>query len=218
MSCIIVRDFGLIDWKVVFLEMHSFTVQRTMFSIDEIWFVEHYPIFTFGQRLNSKQINVKTNIPCVYTNRGGEITYHGPGQQIIYLLINIKLYNLNPRKLISIIENCVIKTLNYFSIVAYNKLFFPGVYVNNKKICSIGLRIINGFTLHGLSINVKMNLSPFNLITPCGDKYMKMTQISDFCSKTSFIQLKKKFLYNFVKILKIKKIIYKDIKKFKFFK
>ncbi|WP_343189615.1 lipoyl(octanoyl) transferase LipB [Buchnera aphidicola] len=214
---IIIRNLGLTNWKNVFYEMNKFTKKRNFFSKDEIWFVEHFPIFTVGQKLNIKKINIKTNIPYEHTNRGGEITYHGPGQQIIYLLINIKNKKIKPSFFITLIENIVIKTFNFFSIKSYKKKFFPGIYINKKKVCSIGLRIINGCTLHGLSINVDMNLSPFNLIFPCGDKFIKMTQLKDYSSNISFVKLKNIFLYYFTKFFNIKKIKYKGIRKMNLF-
>ncbi|KAF0685395.1 putative lipoyltransferase 2, mitochondrial, partial [Aphis craccivora] len=167
-------------WIKIVSEMNSFTDTRNSFTFDEIWFVEHYPIFT-----------------QVTSNRGGQITYHGPGQQILYFLIDLKRRKINIRELMDIMHILIIDTLNYFSIKSNIKKKAPGVYVKNKKICSLGLRIKKGCTLHGLSLNVDMDLTPFDYIYPCGDIYMKMTQIKEF---NSFLTLKD------IRIILIKKL------------
>jgi lipoyl(octanoyl) transferase len=185
------RNFGLKHWIEMFNKMHFFTKTRDIYTFDEIWFLEHYPIFTQGL-LNKKNIstsndNVLYNIPVVTTDRGGQITYHGPGQQILYFLIDLKRRKITIRDLINIMHNLIIETLDYFSIKSNIKKNSPGVYINNKKICSLGLRVKKGFTLHGLSLNVHMDLTPFNYIHPCGDVNMKMTQIKEF---NTFLTLK----------------------------
>jgi len=181
------RNLGIEDWLITVEKMNNFTISRNVYTFDEIWFVEHYPIFTQGQ-LNQKKENIifPNNIPLVNTDRGGQITYHGPGQQILYFLIDLKRRKISVRQLIDIMQKTVIETLNTFSIKAYTKKKSPGVYINKKKICSLGLRIKKGATLHGLALNVDMNLKPFNYIHPCGDVNIKMTQIKDFYSNVQF--------------------------------
>ncbi|QFQ32444.1 lipoyl(octanoyl) transferase LipB [Buchnera aphidicola (Aphis fabae)] len=195
------KNIGLIDWIKIVNEMNYFTEKRNSFTFDEIWFVEHYPIFTQGLLKQNYSIISKNNfindIPIVTANRGGQITYHGPGQQILYFLIDLKRRKINIRQLIDIIHILIIDTLKYFSIKSNIKKNAPGVYVNNKKICSLGLRIKKGCTLHGLSLNVDMDLTPFDYIYPCGDIYMKMTQIKEF---NFFLTLKD------IRIILIKKL------------
>lgn len=197
---IFLRNLGIEHWLTTFNKMNNFIISRNPCTYDEIWFVEHYPIFTQGQSNEQKNLIVSNDIPVVQTNRGGQITYHGPGQQILYFLIDLKRRKMNIRQLINIMEQTVIETLNNFSIQAYTKKKMPGVYINEKKICSLGLRIKKGFTLHGLALNVNMNLTPFNYIHPCGDKNMKMTQIKDFNSN--------------VKLKDVRFILIKELSKF----
>ncbi|CAL4326329.1 lipoyl(octanoyl) transferase LipB [Buchnera aphidicola] len=174
------RLLGLENWLTTFNKMNNFTILRNVDTFDEIWFVEHYPIFTQGQMKKKENINFIHNIPIVNSDRGGQITYHGPGQQILYFLINLKRRKINIRQLIDIMEKTVIETLKNFSIKGHVRKKLPGVYVNKKKICSLGLRIKKGSTLHGLALNVNMDLTPFNYINPCGDINIKMTQIKCF--------------------------------------
>jgi lipoyl(octanoyl) transferase len=185
----------------MFNKMHAFTEVRNINTYDEIWFLEHYPIFTQGllQKINTITYNndILHDIPIVSTDRGGQITYHGPGQQILYFLIDLKRRKITIRDLINIMQNLIIETLNYFSIKSHIKKNSPGVYVNNKKISSLGLRVKKGFTLHGLSLNVDMDLTPFNYIYPCGDINIKMTQVKEF---NSFLTL------NDIRVILIKKL------------
>ncbi len=195
------KNIGLIDWIIISDKMNLFTEKRDNFTFDEIWFAEHYPIFTTGLLKKDNSIKFKNNfinnIPVVTSNRGGQITYHGPGQQMLYFLIDLKRRKINIRQFIDIMHILIIDTLNYFSIKSKIKKKAPGVYVNDKKICSFGLRIKKGCTLHGLSLNVDMDLNPFNYIHPCGDMYIKMTQIKEF---SSFLTLKD------IRVILIKKL------------
>ncbi|WP_343154492.1 lipoyl(octanoyl) transferase LipB [Buchnera aphidicola (Aphis aurantii)] len=181
------KNVGLIDWIKISNEMNDFTEKRNSFTFDEIWFGEHYPVFTQGLLTSNNlkisiQDNYINNIPIFTTNRGGQITYHGPGQQILYFLIDLKRRKINIRKLIDIMHTLILDTLNYFCINAYIRPKAPGIYINNKKICFFGLRIKKGCTLHGLSLNVDMDLAPFEYIHPCGDMHIKVTQIKEFNS------------------------------------
>ncbi|QCI18247.1 lipoyl(octanoyl) transferase LipB [Buchnera aphidicola (Aphis nasturtii)] len=178
------KNIGLIDWIITSDKMNRFTEKRNSFTFDEIWFVEHYPVFTKGLLEKNYSIisknNFINNIPVMTSNRGGKITYHGPGQQMLYFLIDLKRRQINIRQFIDIMHILIVETLNYFSIKSKTKKKFPGIYANDKKICSLGLRVKKGCTLHGLSLNVDMDLTPFNYIHPCGDLYIKMTQIKEF--------------------------------------
>lgn len=198
---IIVRDLGLCNWEITEKKMIQFTKNRNNNTIDEIWLVEHFPIYTIGKKKLNNNIHIQ-KIPIRFTNRGGKITYHGPGQQIMYILLNLKRYNLKINNFINIIEKCVIKTLKYFSIFGRKNSFSPGIYVNNRKICSYGIQIQNGFSLHGLALNVCMDLKPFNFIDPCGNKDIQMTQMKFFKPDIELSDVKNIIAKNFIKLLK----------------
>ncbi|WP_232230634.1 MULTISPECIES: lipoyl(octanoyl) transferase LipB [Alteromonas] len=155
--------------------MQRFTDDRDSDTIDEIWLVEHDPVFTQGQAGKAEHILVPGDIPVVQVDRGGQVTYHGPGQQVIYLLLNIKRRKLGVRHLVTAMEEAVVGLLAQYDVVAYPKPDAPGVYVNEQKVCSLGLRIRNGCSFHGLALNVNMDLSPFQRINPCGYAGMEMT-------------------------------------------
>lgn len=184
--------------------MQNFTKQRILTTQDEIWFLEHYPVFTQGTAGKDEHIleNI-TNIKVIRTDRGGQVTYHGPGQLIVYFLLNLSNNKLTLKKLITILSKSIIELLDYYNIIGYTKEHAPGVYVNDNKICSIGLKLSRGCTYHGLSLNIDMDLQPFKQINPCGYTNLKMTQLSDFISKNiiniNFIsqQLQKILINNF---------------------
>ncbi|CAL4042933.1 lipoyl(octanoyl) transferase LipB [Buchnera aphidicola] len=208
-NSIIVRDLGLQHWKIVSDLMQAFTTIRTVETLDELWCVEHYPIFTLGSLGTRKDIIKPVKIPIMHTNRGGKITYHGPGQQIIYLLLDLKRRNISVRNIISLIENSVVDTLNYFFIKSHIMHEYPGVFVKNKKICSFGLRIKKGCSLHGFSLNVCMDMRPFSYIYPCGNKKINMTQIYDFKKNINCTTIKLVLIKKIVNFLKISSIFYK---------
>lgn len=203
------RDLGIEHWSNTFEKMNNFTISRNFYTLDEIWFVEHYPIFTQGQLNQKPNLKYIKNIPIVNVNRGGQITYHGPGQQILYFLIDLKRRKLNIRQLIDIMERTIITTLNELSIKkAYTKIKSPGVYIHKKKICSLGLRVKKYLTLHGLAINVNMDLTPFSYICPCGDINIRMTQIKEFKKDITLEHLRNilvKILSNFFCVMMVKK-------------
>ncbi|QCI22716.1 lipoyl(octanoyl) transferase LipB [Buchnera aphidicola] len=198
------RNLGLENWLTTIKKMNNFTKLRNVYTFDEIWFVEHHPIFTQGQLQEKENIIFSSDIPIVKTDRGGQITYHGPGQQVLYFLIDLKRRKISVRQLIDIMQKIVIETLSNFSLEAYTKEKAPGVYINKKKICSLGLRIKKGSTLHGLALNIDMNLKPFNYIYPCGDMNIKMTQMKNFNAK---IKLKDVQIILIEKISKFFKVI-----------
>jgi lipoyl(octanoyl) transferase len=177
---IIINNLGLQDYTTVWQAMQDFTVQRDADTPDELWIVEHPPVYTLG--LNGKREHLLLNtgdIPVIHSDRGGQITYHAPGQVIIYTLLDIKRRNINIRQLVSLLEQTMIDTLAYYGIVAFAKADAPGVYVKGKKIGSIGIRIKQHCSYHGLSFNNAMDLTPFNFINPCGFKDLKVTQLAD---------------------------------------
>ncbi|NIH16611.1 MAG: lipoyl(octanoyl) transferase LipB [Buchnera aphidicola (Periphyllus lyropictus)] len=210
MKKIYVRNLKKTHWNNIFHAMHCFTDNRSLSTKDELWFTEHHPIFTKGNSEKNENIikNLK-NISVMNCDRGGKITYHGPGQQLVYILVNFKLLGINIKNFIFLIHQVVLKTLKYFFINGYIIKKFPGVYINNKKFCSIGFRIKNYCSLHGISYNINTNLTPYNYIYPCGNKSMKMINLIDLLPGITMNIFRKKFIQNFSKIFKYK-IIYKS--------
>ncbi|QIW16667.1 octanoyltransferase [Pasteurellaceae bacterium RH1A] len=188
MTQLIIRQLGLRDYQETFDAMHSFTDSRTADTADEIWLVQHPPVFTQGQAGKPEHLLNPTKIPVVQSDRGGQITYHGPGQQVMYVMIDIKRLKaegkeVNVRQLVTALEQCVVKTLADYGIEAYPKPDAPGVYIDGKKICSLGLRIRQGCSFHGLALNINMDLTPFRNINPCGYAGLEMCQLKDFVAE-----------------------------------
>jgi len=177
---LLVRRSGLRDWQSVSDAMHHYTDQRDSLSRDEIWLVEHPPVFTQGQAGKAEHLLMPGDIPVVQSARGGQVTYHGPGQQVMYVLIDIKRRKIGVRQLVTALEETVITTLAGFGVSARARPDAPGVYVGEQKICSLGLRIRKGCSFHGLALNVAMDLAPFSRINPCGYAGMSMTQLQHF--------------------------------------
>ena len=183
---IIIRTLpGLQDYTTCWQAMKAFTDQRHADTIDEMWLLEHAPVFTQGQNGKAEHVLNPGDIPIVQTDRGGQITYHGPGQVVIYTLIDVKRKKLNVRELVTQLEQAVIQLLADYSIEAKARCDAPGVYVNQKKICSVGLRIRRGCSYHGLAFNVAMDLEPFSRINPCGYAELEMTQLSELAGPQS---------------------------------
>lgn len=160
--------------------MVEFTENRTENTSDEIWLVEHFPVYTQGRHGKPEHIvNQKIDIPIIQSDRGGQITYHAPGQAIIYCLFDLKRLKLGIRRFVCLIEKSCIKLLKMYGVHSHTVADAPGIYVNDKKIASLGLRVKNKSTYHGIAINVNMDLSPFECINPCGYQNLKMTQIYD---------------------------------------
>ena len=159
-------------------------VQAKSFK-DQIWLLEHPPVFTLGTAADKAHVLNPGDIPVIQTDRGGEVTFHGPGQLVIYFLLDIKQKKLGPKTLVANLQNLIQKILQHYSIESSFVEGAPGVYVGEKKIASIGLRISKGRTYHGISLNVDMDLMPFSLINPCGYEGLEVTQISDFDSNVT---------------------------------
>lgn len=173
--------------------MRDFTLERTAETPDEIWFVEHPPVFTQGQAGKAEHLLNPGDIPVVQTDRGGQVTYHGPGQLVVYFLLNLKRQNFTVRDLVTTIEQTTIDVLASYGVTACSKPEAPGVYVGDAKMASLGLRIKRGFTYHGLALNVDMDLEPFTRINPCGFKNMPITQLADFVPKPSMSEVQERF-------------------------
>ena len=181
---LIVRQLGLQDYQEIWYKMQDFTDNRNAETIDEVWLVEHYPVFTQGQAGKPEHLLQSGAIPLVQSDRGGQITYHGPGQQVMYVLIDIRRHqNLNVRQLVTALEQSVVRTLADYAIEGYSKVDAPGVYIDGKKICSLGLRIRKGCSFHGLAFNINMDLQPFHYINPCGYAGLEMCQLADFIGR-----------------------------------
>lgn len=184
-----IRSLGITDFEATCRAMQTFTLTRTPDTQDEIWLTEHPPVYTLG--LNKKHLRMphQSAVPIIETDRGGKITYHGPGQAIVYVLLDLKRYALNIRQLVSILEASVTDLLATYQIPAFVLPNAPGVYVTHyqetAKIASLGLRIKNHCSYHGLSINVDMDLSPFNAIDPCGYAGLQVAQLKDLAIKIS---------------------------------
>ena len=190
---LITRHLGLTEYQATLLAMQTFTANRSDNTSDEIWLTEHNSVYTLG--LNRKNIRLPQNdIPVILVDRGGKITYHGLGQIIIYVLIDLKRRNMNVRQLVNIIEASIIELLSEFGVIANAKQDAPGVYVAEKKIASLGLRLKNNCCYHGLSLNADMNLAPFKAIDPCGYVGLEVTQTKDLGITLSNDVLGKKLL------------------------
>lgn len=174
-----IRQLGITDYTKTWREMQLFTASRISETADEIWLTEHPPVFTLGLNRKEVRLPAESTIPVVHADRGGKITYHGPGQVIIYVLLDLKRWQLNIRQLVSLIEQSIITLLASYHITATTRKDAPGVYVGDCKVASLGLRVKNDCCYHGLSLNVNMDLAPFLLIDPCGYAGLTMTQTSD---------------------------------------
>ena len=175
------RHLGLIDYSKAF-DLMKKHIQEKDFK-DEIWFLEHNPVFTLGTAANKKHILSSGEIPVFQSDRGGEVTYHGPGQLVIYFLVNVKKHNIGPKEFVSKLQDFVKELLEEYSIESNFVAGAPGVYINEEKIASIGIRFSRGKSYHGVSINVDMNLKPFYQINPCRYENLSVTQISNHFEK-----------------------------------
>ncbi|WP_435947565.1 lipoyl(octanoyl) transferase LipB [Dryocola sp. BD586] len=176
---LLIRQLGQQPYEPVSRAMHDFTDARDETTPDEIWLVEHPGVFTQGQAGKAEHLLVPGDIPVIQSDRGGQVTYHGPGQQVMYVLLNLRRRKLGVRELVTILEQTVVNTLADIGIEAYPRADAPGVYVAGRKICSLGLRIRKGCSFHGLALNIDMDLSPFLRINPCGYAGLEMTQVKD---------------------------------------
>ncbi len=179
-----IREKGLQDYTSSWKEMISFTNSRTADTPDELWLLEHHSVFTQGLAGKSENLLGETDISVIQSDRGGQITYHGPGQLIVYCLIDIKRLGIGVKKMVSLIEQSIIDLLEDYSISSHKVSGAPGVYVDGSKIAALGLKVRHGRTYHGLSLNIDMDLSPYKLINPCGFKDLNITQMSNLTDNT----------------------------------
>lgn len=180
MDELIVRTLGEQPYLETWEAMKAFTADRDASTPDEIWLLEHPPVYTQGQAGKAEHILAPGDIPVVQVDRGGQVTYHGPGQLVVYLMIDLTRHKLGVRTLVDVIERSIVQTLATFGISASPRPDAPGVYVDGAKIASLGLRVKRGCSFHGLALNVSMDMEPFRRINPCGYAGMSMCQVSDF--------------------------------------
>ena len=198
---ILVRHLGLQPYEPVSQAMHDFTDSRDDTTPDEIWLVEHLPVFTQGQAGKAEHLLMTGDIPVIQSDRGGQVTYHGPGQQVMYVLLNLKRRKLGVRELVTLLEQTVVNTLAEYGIDAHPRADAPGVYVGEMKICSLGLRIRKGCSFHGLALNINMDLTPFLRINPCGYAGMEMTQMRQWVATATPDIIRPVLLKNFLALL-----------------
>ncbi|MGB7989436.1 MAG: lipoyl(octanoyl) transferase LipB [Candidatus Methylophosphatis roskildensis] len=174
-----VRRLGLVEYEPTWRAMQAFTASRDGSTSDELWLLEHPPVFTLGQAGKPEHLLRDIGVPVVKIDRGGQVTYHGPGQLVAYLLIDLARRRLKVRELVTIMEQAVIDLLGDYGIAGQRRAGAPGVYVEGEKIAALGLRVKKGCSYHGLSLNVDMDLSPFTAINPCGYSELEVTQLAD---------------------------------------
>lgn len=193
-----IRNLGLTSYTAIFEEMKEFTNFRKETTDDELWLLEHEPVYTQGQAGKADHILQQNHIPIVQSDRGGQVTYHGPGQLVGYTLMDLRRKNLGIRSLVSKLEKILIQVLLNYQIKGSIRCGAPGVYVEDKKIASIGLRVKNGCSYHGIALNVSMNLKPFLDINPCGFEKLQMTQMSEYVPNICFLDVRELFVSHFL--------------------
>lgn len=176
---LIIRELGRRDYEPVWHEMQAFTRERDQNTADEVWFVEHPPVYTQGVSGKAEHILDAHGIPVVQANRGGQVTYHGPGQIVMYVLLNIVRRKIGVRQLVTLLENTVVELLAGYGIKGEPRADAPGVYVDGKKLAALGLRVSRGCSYHGLALNVDMDLTPFDWINPCGYRNLEVTSLRE---------------------------------------
>ena len=191
---LVVRQLGRKAYRPVWEAMKQFTEVRDESTPDEFWFVEHDPVFTQGQAGKPEHILNPGNIPVVQVDRGGQVTYHGPGQLVVYLLMDVRRSDSGPRAVVTAIEKAIIKLLADYGVDSFSKPEAPGVYVGEAKIAALGLRFRKMRSYHGLSLNLDMDLEPFERINPCGYQGQAVTQLADFIDKAEFRKVSDRLL------------------------
>ena len=197
----IVRHLGRVDYEPTWRAMQSFTAERGPDTPDELWLLEHPPVFTLGQAGKREHILTDLGIPVIAIDRGGQVTYHGPGQLVVYVLLDLRRRGYGVKQLVLRLEQAVIDLLAGFGVVAERRAGAPGVYVNEAKIAALGLRIKNGCSYHGLALNVAMDLTPFSAINPCGYEGLAVTQTSDLGIALPSAEMGERLLYCLVKMV-----------------
>ena len=192
-----IKDLGLVDYQSTVNAMQSFTLERDAETEDELWLLEHHPVFTQGANGDPSHILLDSSIPVVTTDRGGQVTYHGPGQLVVYTLVDIRRAKMGVRQMVTHLEQTVTNILAHYDIDAYARPDAPGVYVDEQKIASLGLRVKRGACYHGLSLNIDMDLVPFSYINPCGYAGMEVIDMTSLGIDISMSEAKQQFVSAF---------------------
>ncbi len=195
---ILIRHLGIVPFEPTYQAMQRFTDNRDADTLDELWLLQHPPVYTLGQAGKPEHLLNTGQIPVYHIDRGGQVTYHGPGQLIVYVLINIKRRNWGVRQFVQILEQSVIDYLASQQITALRREKAPGVYVEGRKIAALGLKIRRNCSYHGLSLNVDMDLTPFKGINPCGYAKLEVTQLREFGITDNLTQVTQQFLPYFL--------------------
>ncbi len=203
-----IRHLGRQDYESVWHAMQAYTDNRDTDSNDELWIVEHSPVFTQGQAGKSEHILNPGDIPVIQVDRGGQVTYHGPGQLVVYPLIDIKRSKLGVRQLVNNIEQSIVDMLAMYDVNAYAKADAPGVYVDERKVASLGLRIRKGCSFHGLALNVDMDLAPFQRINPCGYAGLEMVQCKALGGPQTVTEAGEKLIQTLSKVLGYQELVH----------
>ncbi|MCH9026908.1 MAG: lipoyl(octanoyl) transferase LipB [Proteobacteria bacterium] len=176
---VVIKRLGLVEYEPTWRDMQTFTDRRDAQTTDEIWLLQHPPVYTLGLNGNREDLLAPADIPVINIDRGGQVTYHGPGQLVVYPLIDLRRQSLGVRELVSALEQSVIDLATDYGIEAQSKADAPGVYVDGRKLASLGLRIRRGCSYHGLAFNIDMDLEPFSRINPCGFADLEVIQLKD---------------------------------------
>ena len=203
-----IRHLGRQDYESIWHAMQEYTDNRDSDSADELWVVEHPPVFTQGQAGKAEHVLAPGDIPVIQVDRGGQVTYHGPGQLVVYPLIDIKRLKIGVRQLVNTIEQSIVDMLKGYGVEAYPKADAPGVYVNEAKVASLGLRIRKGCSFHGLALNVNMDMEPFHRINPCGYAGLQMVQCCDLGGPQSVQEAGDKLIQSLGRLLDYKQLVH----------
>ncbi len=199
---VVIKRLGLVEYEPVWRDMQTFTDRRDAQTTDEIWLLQHPPVYTLGLNGSPEHLLAPADIPVINIDRGGQVTYHGPGQLVVYALINLRRQNLGVRDLVSALEQSVIDLAADYGIEAKARADAPGVYVDGRKLASLGLRIRRGCSYHGLAFNIDMNLEPFSRINPCGFENLEVTQLTDLGGPSDLEQVAGELEQHLLKCLK----------------
>jgi lipoyl(octanoyl) transferase len=174
-----VRHLGEVDYQQTWQKMQDFTNSRQQHTVDELWFLQHPPVYTLGKNGKAEHVLNPADIPVINSDRGGQVTYHGPGQIVVYTLLDLNRLKIGVRQLVTVIEQSIIELLAVYGVNSNARRDAPGVYVNDAKIAALGLRVRKGCSFHGLALNVDMDLEPFSRINPCGYEGLEITQLKN---------------------------------------
>lgn len=201
------RHLGEVDYQQTWKQMQDFTDSRQQDTEDELWFLQHPPVYTLGKNGKLEHVLNPAGVPVVNSDRGGQVTYHGPGQIVVYTLLDLKRLKIGVRDLVTLIEQSIIDLLSSYDIAANARREAPGVYVNDAKIAALGLRVRKGCSFHGLALNVDMDMEPFNRINPCGYEGLEVTQLKDFVEGVSVADVTDNLQQKLLKNISVKQKI-----------